>query len=71
VSVDHVWLTGHLWKSEYTVYAGRVIDVVSRHSTQVSYWLLAEGVTFFHVYLWLEAGGFNPDSDIRPLIARS
>jgi hypothetical protein len=23
--VDHVWLTGHLWKSEYTVCAGWVI----------------------------------------------
>jgi hypothetical protein len=22
VCVDHVWLTGHLWKSEYTVCAG-------------------------------------------------
>jgi hypothetical protein len=27
VCVDHVWLTGHLWKSGYTVCAGRVIVV--------------------------------------------
>jgi hypothetical protein len=25
VCVDHVWLTGHLWKSEYTVCGGVIV----------------------------------------------
>jgi hypothetical protein len=33
VCVDHVWLTSHLWKSEYTVCAGWVIVVIMLSSS--------------------------------------